>query len=153
MTLGLSDEAAVLITKLYSAIRTFNDDLSVIDSSWRFARLIGSFDYDEDFNGNGAIAWNQIAGNPVDVYEDNSRVSVQTYITKYLGFTDSEYNALKLAIKNQHTSSGNSKKYGDFSHMQISLAARLAYYLNKTGLIGNLGSLANSDISYLAGWL
>ena len=148
-----NDEDAILITRLYSAIRTFNDDLSVIDSSWRFARLIGSFDYDEDFNGNGAIAWNQIAGNPVDVYEDNSRVSVQTYITKYLGFTDSEYNALKLAIKNQHTSSGNSKKYGDFSHMQISLAARLAYYLNKTGLIGNLGSLANSDISYLAGWL
>lgn len=37
--------------------------------------------------------------------------------------------------------------------MQISIAARLAYYMNKTGLIGTLGGLTNSNISYLAGWL
>ena len=148
-----TDEAAVLITKLYSAIRTFNDDLSVIDSSWRFARIIGAFNYDESFKGFASIAWDQVAGNPVDVYEGNSRVSIQTYITKYLGFTNSEYNTLKNAVTSQHISSGIDKNYGDFAHMQISIAARLAYYMNKTGLIGTLGGLTNSNISYLAGWL
>lgn len=47
----------------------------------------------------------------------------------------------------------NDKQTSDFTHMQYSLAARLAYRLNQDGVLSNIYTLSgNENVSYLAGW-
>ena len=73
----------------------------------------------------------------------------EKYFTSTLGFTSSQYEQLKKDIVSQHSNT----KTPDFAHMQISLSARLAYLLDRDGLLSNIGGHSDEDVSYLAGWL
>lgn len=76
---------------------------------------------------------------------------MQTYFTDTLEYSLSEYNQLRSAINEQHESNASAP---DFSHLQASLAARMAYTLNEDGwVVGILTLVVDEDISYLAGWL
>ena len=50
--------------------------------------------------------------------------------------------------------SADDNGFSDFAHFQISLAARLAYYLGKDNLLSNIYTKgSDAKVSYLAGWL
>ena len=106
--------------------------------------------YKGDFFANSVkrIAWNQVAG---VVYEP---LSEKDYFVNVLGYSENQYNTLKLAIENQHTQSGSTYDTPDFAHYQISLALRLAYATNNDLPITDIANIfVGEDISYLAGRL
>ena len=90
----------------------------------------------------GAIRWNDVAGTPFSGNES-------AFFIDILCFTQAEYNQICAAIYSNHSSGST-----DFAHMQISLAARLAYQLYKTGILSNIYTMSSDEnVSYLAGWL
>ena len=55
---------------------------------------------------------------------------------------------------NEQYESADDNGFSDFAHFQISLAARLAYYLGKDNLFSNIYTKGSDEkVSYLAGWL
>ena len=63
-------------------------------------------------------------------------------------------NLIRSAIEWNYGESQNNENIADFAHMQISLSARMAYSLNRDGILSNIGTFcSDEDVSYLAGWL
>ena len=142
---GFSNEATALILKLYNKVDNLFISENALQKAWRCARLLSEFSYN-------SFSFNDVAGSLTN--QDNR----QSYFMTTLGYTENEYTALSVALSNNHTD-GNTI---DFTHLQYSLAARLAYTLDKDGLASNLGSqfktgnwgiYSDEDISYLGGWL
>ena len=142
---GFSNEATALILKLYNKIDNIFTSENALQKAWRCARLLSEFSYN-------SFSFNDVAGS---LTNPNNRKS---YFMITLGYTENEYNTLSVALSDNHND-GNTI---DFTHLQYSLAARLAYTLDKDGLASNLGSqfktgnwgiYSDEDISYLGGWL
>lgn len=138
---GFSDTAALLIRDVYNKIDTAYPNDSTLLRAWRASRVLGGVIY-----GNGVysgVKWADVAGIAYLGDEDD-------YFTNTLGFTTTEYSQIKAAI----TSNYSDTSTGDFAHMQISLSARLAYQLNRNGILSNIGTFcSDEDVSYLSGWL
>lgn len=136
---------AWLIVSLYDKVGKKFSHESNNERAWRCARLLGGivYDHQEMFKTEvGKFLWNDVAGIAYDGSEEQ-------YFTGTLGYTNSEYTRLRNAILAQHADAATP----DFAHMQISIAARLAYTLNKDNFISNIGTgYSDLDISYLAGW-
>lgn len=142
---GFSNEATALILKLYNKVDNLFTSENALQKAWRCARLLSEFSYN-------SFSFNDVAGSLTN--QDNR----QSYFMTTLGYTENEYTALSVALSDNHND-GNTI---DFTHLQYSLAARLAYTLDKDGLASNLGSqfktgnwgiYSDEDISYLGGWL
>ena len=143
-TMGFAEDDANLIRSLYDKVEEEFDNKSSTYRAWISSRLIGGICYGNESSGmNAQFKWNDVAGKVFSGSEED-------YFVNTLGFTSDEYTQLANAIKTQHADTDTP----DFAHMQISLAARLAYKLNLDGFISNLGTFGSDEtISYLAGWL
>lgn len=141
---GFGRNEALLIRSLYDKVDTNYPDETNLEKAWRSARALGGIIYGENTL-KDAIKWNDVAG---FIYTRNGK---ETYFVDNLGFTTDEYNLISNAINNNYRNSPNT----DFAHMQISLAARLAYKLDKDFIVSNILPSFSNDlrISYLAGWL
>jgi hypothetical protein len=146
---GFSSSTTSLILSLYSKIDKIYSNESKLERAWRCARLLGGIVY----YGYTKILfvkiykWDNVAGQVfIDDTDENEK---EKYFTSTLGFTSSQYEQLKKDIVSQHSNT----KTPDFAHMQISLSARLAYLLDRDGLLSNIGGHSDEDVSYLAGWL
>ena len=142
---GFSSQATDQIISLYNKVENIFTSESTLQKAWRCARLLSEFTYD-------SFSFNDVAGSLTN--KENRK----SYFMNTLGYTENEYNTLKIALSNNH----NDGDTIDFTHLQYSLAARLAYTLDKDGLASNLGSqfktgnwgiYSDEDISYLGGWL
>lgn len=152
---GFDYDVSVLIRDLYNRIDTvFSNDSSNV-RNWKCARLLSEFCYDSIMDYIGINQWNDVAGS---VTENETR---EQYFVDVLGYTSQEYILLNNKLRVQHE---EAKENGviDFCHLQYSLAARLAYFLEYdkdlsnwgTGFFtGNVGYYTNEEISYFAGWL
>ena len=79
--------------------------------------------------------------------------SVKSYCISTLKLREEEYLQLSGAVNEQYESADDNG-FSDFAHFQISLAARLAYYLGKDNLFSNIYTKGSDEkVSYLAGWL
>lgn len=156
---GFSSEEIGLILKLYEKVEAVFISENAYQKAWRSARLLSEFSYDgySYFFGIPVVnKWDNVAGS---VTKESNR---KAYFMDTLGFTENEYEKLEQGLKNQHESADAEHIFNDFTHLQYSLAARLAYSLNKddkllsnlfTGLYtGNEGAYSDEDISYLGGW-
>ena len=154
---NFDDEGAMLIEKMYNSLKSLYPNDSEIVISWRFSRLIGGIIYEYDKNDPlSAIKWKDAAGDPFDIYmtiEDGTQVQAtgKVYFMSYLGYSSAEYDNLESKLKLQHETC-KAASVCDYAHMQISLSARLAYYLGKDGVLSNIYG-SDLKISYLAGWL
>ena len=138
---GFEDSDALLIRDVYNRIDAAYPSDSTLYRAWRSSRVLGGIIYDTDAA--HTFAWSQVAGSVFSGDEDD-------YFTEILGFTATEYSQIKAAISSNY----NKTNIADFAHMQISLAARLAYQLDKDGFLADIGEFCSEeDISYLAGWL
>ena len=147
---GFSDETAALIRRLYDVLKEKYPSDSEQMTAWRFTRLLGGFSYSDSFW--DRFKWNDVAGIAVVGGDE------QYYFTTELGFSAAEYTTLKDDINTQHNSLDNAgtNYYGkiDFAHQQITISAKLAYYLHIDGDISNFFTLSTDlTVSYLAGWL
>ncbi len=142
---GFSYEEAHLIRTLYEKIDNLFPLENYMQKAWRCARLLSEFSYD-------SFSFNDVAGSLTN--QENRKA----YFMSSLGYTESEYNTLKSALIDNH----NDTNVIDFTHLQYSLAARLAYTLNEDDdwsnlgtqiYTGNWGIYSDEDISYLGGWL
>lgn len=142
--MGFAEDDAKLIRSLYDKVEEEFDNKSSTYRAWISSRLIGGICYGNESSGmNAQFKWNDVAGKVFSGSEED-------YFVDTLGFTSDEYTQLANAIKTQHADTYTP----DFAHMQISLAARLAYKLNMDGFLSNLGTFGSDEtISYLAGWL
>lgn len=136
---GFEDDDALLIRALYDKVDAaypyYNDDYF---RAWIYARLLGGIIY-----GNNDLRWIQIAG---QVFSG----SQETYFINTLGYTADEYERLIAAVGGNY----NDASTADFAHLQIYMAARLAYALEIDGLAADIGGVFfGEDISYYAGWL
>ena len=142
---GFSDDEALLIRKLYDKIDNIHSSYTVTQRAWITSRVLSEFSYDGIVWNFGFIPydnWNDVAGS---VTEPNNR---QEFFIDVLGYTETEYTTINNALTTQHDNANTS----DFTHMQYSIAARLAYELNIDRDISNLKG-DDETISYLAGWL
>lgn len=155
---GFSSNETRLIRMLYDKVYTKFTSESVISQAWKCARLLSEFSYDyySTIVGIRLNRWDDVAGSVTT--EKNRR----TYFVDTLGYTDQEYIIIRDGLLRNHNEANNNRQIIDFTHMQYSLAARLAYTLNKdeswsnfgAGLYtGNYGIYTDEEISYLAGWL
>lgn len=137
---GFTYENALLIESVYSRIcAAYPNDNSMM-WAWRTARVLGGIVYGDGIT--SAIKWYDVAGIPFTCGESD-------FYTEVLNFSQDEYMRLSSAIATNHNS-----EHADFAHMQISLAARLAYHLHKTGILSNVYTLSSDEnVSFLAGWL
>lgn len=151
-----SSEVINLIIDLYIRIDNIFASENNIQKAWRCARLLSEFYYDTSKYNWTHNKWDDVAGS-VTTNEDR-----KTYFTETLGYSESEYNTLQQSLCNNKDNTNIDNNIIDFAHMQYSLAARLAYTLDKHGLASNLGAqfktgnwgvYSDEDISYLAGWL
>ena len=142
---GFSNEVIRLISTIYERIDTVFTSENTLQKAWRCARLLSEFTYD-------SFSFNDVAGSLTN--QENRK----SYFTNILGYTENEYTSLEIAFSDNYAD-GNTI---DFTHLQYSLAARLAYKLEIDGWASNLGSqfktgnwgiYSDEDISYLAGWL
>ena len=142
---GFSNEVISLILNLYERIDTAFTSENTLQKAWRCARLLSEFSYD-------IFQFNDVAGSLTN--QENRK----TYFMNTLGYTENEYNTLRIALSDNHADGSTI----DFTHLQYSLAARLAFALDKDGWASNLGSqfktgnwriYSDEDISYLGGWL
>ena len=142
---GFTETEVALICKLYGKIDTLFTSENEVQKAWRCARLLSEFSYD-------SFSFNDVAGSLTN--QENR----MTYFMNTLGYTENEYNTLRISLSDNH----NDANAIDFTHLQYSLAARLAYSLDKDGWASNLGSqfktgnwgvYSDEDISYLGGWL
>lgn len=137
-----SEDVAFLIRSLYNKINTRYSLDNEIVKAWCCARLLGGLVYgNESSNLLEKLAWKDVGGKIF--YE-----SELDYFINELYYSKEEYERLKAAISYQHSYT----PYPDFAHMQISLAARLAYYLDYDGDLSNISLYSDEEISYLAGW-
>lgn len=152
-TFGFSEEVANLIRTLYYKVECVFFSENNITKAWKCARMLSEFVYDAD---NVIDKWDDVAGSVADA--DNR----ETYFINTLGYTNQQYTILSNALIDQHRIAGETGQIIDFCHMQYSIAARLAYTLNKDGFKSNLGTgiytgnyglYTDEEISYLAGWL
>ena len=135
-----SESEAVLIRGVYDAVKAAAPNDNNEMNAWRSSRILGGIVYaSERLHSWG---WSDVAGTPF--WGDE-----KTYFMNTLGYSENEYNLIKNAVRRNHNDETNPP---DFAHMQISLAARLAYSLNKDGLLSNVVA-SDEEISYLAGWL
>ena len=135
---------ARLIRILYDKVNSAYSGRTAKHKAWVISRLLGGLVYGHQQSGMGSqMKWDDVAGSVFSTTESE-------YFVGTLGYTNSEYEQLKEAVKAQH----NDASTPDFAHMQISLAARLAYHLDYDGMLSNIGTgESDEDISYLAGWL
>lgn len=145
---GFADSDSLLIHSIYSKVDAAYPSYSSTKRAWVCARALGGLVYNgkdsiTQYGGLSAFKWNDVAGK---LYGSSSE---QSFFTSGLGYTAKEYQNLKSAVSVQHGITAN-----DFAHLQISLAARLAYYHDIDGFYSNIGTgLSDLDISYMAGWL
>ena len=149
---GFSEAESDLIMSLYDRVdRIYSSDTN-LERAWRCARVLSEFEYDNDKLIN---KWDDVAGSITDL--DNR----QNYFIDTLKYTETEYAVIDTAIQRNH-GDALENNYIDFAHMQYSLAARIAYTLNKDGFFANFGAgiytcsygiFTDEQISYLAGWL
>lgn len=143
---GFASDEADMIMGLYSRVNEKYGNSSIYARAWISSRLLGGLVYDNDAGIRGdllAIMWKDVAG---QVYLGSEEI----YYQDMLEYTVTEYTQLKDIVVSQHNTYYADK--GDFAHMQISLAARLAYYLDIDGLASNVFG-DDETISYMAGWL
>ncbi len=141
-TYGFSTSEASLIRSLYDRIDQVYANESDTMKAWRCSRLLGGLVYSQTYS--GTFKWNDVAGNA------HYGITEESYFTGNLGYTSTQYSNLKSAMNAQYEDSSTS----DFPHFQISLAARLAYFLNEDGVFSNIYTLSTDEtVSYLAGWL
>lgn len=140
-------ESALLIRNLYDKIDNMYSTYTKKYRAWMASRLLSEFYYDDSNTYFWIISinkWDDVAGS---VTSPSNR---KTYFVNTLGYSETEYNKLNTALTEQHSDTTTS----DFAHMQYSLAARLAYELNKDGALSNIYTLNDDDyVSHLAGWL
>ena len=116
-----------------------------IQRAWIYARLLGGIIYDHQAF-YLEILWKQIAGDM-----DGSE---EWIFMDYLGYSQTEYVLLRNAIQQNSSNANQHRDRSDFAHMQISMAARLAYQANLDGLLSNIGGVFfGEDVPYLGGWL
>ena len=138
---GFDDSDALLIRDVYDKVDAAYPNESALLRAWRASRILGGIIYNDGIE--GWFKWSDVAGIAFLGAEDN-------YFVNTLGFTATEYSNINTAIVHNYNNSPNS----DFAHMQISLAARLAYQLNRNGIASNIGTFCSDEnVSYLAGWL
>ncbi len=140
---GLTKEVALLIRKLYNKVDDIFADETEMQKAWKCSRLLGGIVYGNDTSGEkDQFKWVDVAGNIHSTSEE--------YLINVLGYSEYEYSQMESAIKSQHADSTTP----DFAHLQISLAARLAYKLDLDGMVSNIGTISSDEnVSYLAGWL
>ncbi len=148
-------DEAILIRSMYDKLKATHPNSNEIEIAWRFSRLIGGLYYNDAF-AFGTFKWNDVAGCAIDVYKrvgDMQLLLSEKEYFVYLGYTESEYEILRNAVIAQRNSALNDEKI-DFAHQQITIAAKLAYYLDKDGLFSNIWLLETDlFISFYAGWL
>lgn len=138
---AFDDSDALLIRDVYTKVDAAYPNESILVRAWRASRILGGIIYNDGIE--GWFKWSDVAGIAFLGAEDS-------YFINTLGFTATEYSNINTAIVQNYNNSPNS----DFAHMQISLAARLAYQLNRNGIVSNIGTFcSDEDVSYLAGWL
>lgn len=140
---GFSQSTALLIRSLYDKMdQKFPSD-SKLERAWKCARLLGGLVYNhKEFY--WRLLWDDVAG--IAYWFTTER----NFFVDTLGYSEEEYEQISEDIKDQYERG----LHPDFAHMQISLAARLAYKLGKIGLISLPFALADvEDVSYLGGWL
>lgn len=147
-TYGFNANEASMIIDFYNCIAEKYPNENVICNAWRSAGILGSFSYmvnDTLKDSALGVVWSDIVG---DIYSSKDEAS---FFLETLGYSQTDYTNLRSAIRGQHN---GSSVYGDFAHMQISLSARLAYHLQVSGIVTNIGeAFTGEDVSYLAGWL
>lgn len=137
-TFGFSRSTADLIRSLYDKVNKKFPSEGYREKAWKCARLLSVFNYD----GWVPVPFNALASSVVSLSD------APNYFICTLGFSILEYNQLKKDIQDQHKTSNP-----DFVHMQYSLAARLAYMLDKDLPLSNIYTgMSDEDVSYLAGW-
>ena len=143
-TFGFSEHVAELIRVLYDKVDIIFENESVLERAWKCARLLGGIVYGNDYSGSKQkLKWQDVAGRVFTTTEEE-------YFTEILKYSLSDYEQLKTSIKDNYENSVDT----DFAHMQISLAARLAYKLDIDGIFSNIGTISSDEnVSYLAGWL
>ncbi len=133
---GFGEEAALLIRGVYDRVESSCTTSNTYYVAWAYSRLLSMFNYNN-------WKWKDTAGEVVP-YSD-----LESFFLETLNYTYDEYTLIKESIQSQHTTANP-----DFSHMQASLSARLAYKLDKDGWVSNIGTFcSDEDVSYLAGWL
>ncbi len=146
-----TDTEAVLIRRVYDAVDAAFPGESRLEREWKAARLLSTFRYDR---GTGD-KWNLTAGMVVNTKKEK----LKDYFMSKLGFSEGDYDTLKKSIDSNKQVADSQHTVSDFAHMQYSLAARLAYKLDKSSIIAvggavvSTGQLTKLDLSYLAGWL
>lgn len=149
---GFTEEISELIMDLYDKVDNIYSSETNLERAWRCARLLSEFDYETD---EWDDKWDVLAGSVVD--NDNR----EDYFIHTLGYTQEQYTKMSIAISKQHDEA-DSNMLNDFSHMQYSLAARLAYTLDKISVLANIGVIigtknikiyTNEEASYFGGWL
>ncbi len=147
---GFDYKTAGLIRDLYRRIDEAYPNETQTKRAWRVARILSEFCYDgvtTFFNIPIINKWDDVAGSVT------TETNIESYFVDTLGYASSEFTRIRTAIINNHSNTQNTG-LGDFSHMQYSLAARLAYKLDLDGFASNIGTLhTDLTISYLAGWL
>lgn len=142
---GFTNDNAVLIRGFYDRVDEKFPDASDVENAWRSSRLLGGIEYN---NHSTAPMWFRVAGEVLSSSENESE-----HFTNTLGYSAAEYTQLKNAIENQYDIADEENKI-DFAHMQISMAGRLAYYLDFDKPLADIGeTFVGEDVSYLAGWL
>lgn len=143
---GFADSDALLIRNLYDRVSEKYPNDDYLNHAWMCARILGGMCYGEE-GIIDQITWADVVGG----YQYYSELA---FFTEELDYTASEYEAILTCIVDQHGEAGANSSMGDFAHMQISLAARLAYYLDLDGALANvIYSYTDEELSYLAGWL
>lgn len=144
---GFETDVSILIRDLYNKINATYSSSTEKYKAWVASRVLSEFSYDDSTTYFLIISinkWDDVAGSVT------SMENRKTYFVNTLGYTEAEYNKLNNALDAQHK---NDKQTSDFTHMQYSLAARLAYRLNQDGVLSNIYTLSgNENVSYLAGW-
>ncbi len=145
-----NDNDALLIRNFYERVHEVYPNDSSVVHAWKCSQLLGMTVYGQGGNFLKAAGKNIAFGDVVGRVFPITTKEV-TFFTVTLKYTAEEYAHLKSLLINQHGKKGITS---DFAHMQISLAARLAYKLEKDKYLSNIATVEDDvTISYLAGWL
>lgn len=143
---GFDSDVSLLIRDIYNKIDDAYSSKTEKYKAWVASRVLSEFSYDSSTTYFGFISinkWDDVAGS---VTSPSNRKS---YFIDTLGYSEAEYNKLNSALVSQHSNTQTC----DFTHMQYSLAARLAYKLDQDGFLSNIYTISgNENVSYLAGW-
>ncbi len=145
---GFNYDTALLLRIVYDRLKVAYPAESEKMIAWRYTRLIGGFIYNGSSSVVLGIAWNDLAGNML------GSMSLSDYFTTVLGFQENELALLNSDLQWQYANCCR-LDYIDFCHLQITVATRLAYWLNRDGIYSNIYWGSNSDelISHYGGWL